>query len=415
MKTLSNIKTFMALCLLVFISAICTKTPPTIVEEEEEEEEEVCELLDIQLDKYLPSVNFKTRPGLYMENGILKHEGEAYAGIGVNFYGAFVNYFISDKKEFNGMFALLAERGIEYCRVNIGPFWPINYTKMNQNKQMYFDRLDEVVKAAEQNNIGLICCFFWVTSSISDFYDESCNLLKVPNSKTRIYMAQYAKLIVKRYMESPAIWGYEFGNEINLSVDLPNALDLLGPGNPALGQRPQYDENDIYTTEIVQPAMREFAQIVKKNDQYGRIVTSGNSEPRPSQYNQRTKKSWTTDKREQMAEAMAWHNPAPMDCVSVHIYDLLDRFLPKSENSYANLVKAYMEEAAAQNKALFVGEFFGLDGRCEEVIDAIVENRVPISAVWAVGGVEYSLSQDPARLDEVLNYIEEVNRKLKGQ
>ena len=389
MERLKNhIKTITALCLMILFAAMSCKKTPT-----EEEKEKLVDLLDIELAEYVPSVNFKNRPGLYLEDGILKHEGEAFAGIGANFYGAFSNYFVENRKEFNNIFAMLAGRGIEYCRINIGLYHTADYKKQGNNKERYFERLDEVIRAAEQNNIGLICSFFW-TFGAAGYFDETGTDWGKSYSMSRKYMAQYARLFVERYMESPAIWGYEFGNEINLQCDLPN-------------------NDNGFKAEWIQPLMREFATVVKKNDKYGRIVDSGCSEPRPSQFNQRMNGSWQTDTREEWAQALAWFNPPPMDCNSVHIYDLENRFLPSSQNTYTNLIKAYMEESAKQKKALFVGEFHGLDNKCEEIIDAIVANRTPISAVWAIGTVEHSISTNPARQNAVLEYIEEANKKLK--
>ena len=342
------------------------------------------------------------------------HEGKVYRGIGVNFYGAFNGYFINGNDEFKAIFTLLAAHGIEFCRINIGLFWPVDYDKWSKNQQQYFKCLDEVVQMAEQQNIGIICSFFWYMQGISDFYDEPGNAWGDLKSRTRKYMAQYTEQIVSRYMESPAIWGYEFGNEINLACDLPNAAEHRGAVIPELGTRLTRDSRDDLTADIAQPLLEEFAKIVKKTDKYNRIVTSGCAEPRPSQYNQRMHGSWQTDTRDQMAQAMNWFNPSPMDCASIHLYDLLDRFLPTGQICYANLIKAYMEEANKQGKALFVGEFHGLDRLCEDIIDAIVTNRTPISAVWAIGTVEYSLSTDPARQNAVLKYIEDANKLLKN-
>lgn len=368
----------------------------------------------IGLTQYIPEVEFESRPGLYVENGVVMHEGEEYAGIGVNFFGAFCNYFCSDLNEFDNMFTMLSGYGIEYCRINVGLFWPVNYAQWDSDKKGYYDKLDEVVKSAERNNIGIICSFFWHPQGISDYFNEPQNAWGDETSLTRAYMAEYVEIFVSRYVESPAIWGYEFGNEINLSVDLPNAAELRNSTiHVDLGTRATRDKNDDMTTEIAEPLLKAFAELVGKYDKYDRIVTSGNAEPRPSQFNQRENGSWKTDTREEMALTLEWHNPAPMDCVSVHVYELLDRFLPKENNSYANILNAYKEEAGLQDKALFVGEFFGNDSRCEDIIDAIVEIHVPISAVWAVGSVEHTLSNDADRQKAVLDYIETANMKLK--
>lgn len=339
------------------------------------------------------------RKGLYMEKGILKHDGKEYATIGVNYYGAFCHSLGGGKENFDRMFAMLAGYGIEYCRLNMGLYSADEYVWMEKNKQAYWARMDEVVRSAEQNNIGLICSLFWNWgSSIAECLgEEPISAMSDPNSKTRKYMTEYTQTFVNRYMESPAIWVYEFGNEINLGCDVPH-------------------EPNGMKTAIAQPMLVDFATLVKATDKYGRLVTSGCSQPRPSQYHQTKFGNWTADTREQMAETMGWHNPKPIDCVSVHVYDMCgDAFLPGNQNNWFNLIKVYKEEAAKQGKALFIGEFHGYDSRCMDIVDAIVANRVPISGVWMVGEVAPgSITADPVWQDKVLKYIRAANLKLKN-
>jgi hypothetical protein len=250
---------------------------------------------------------------------------------------------------------------------------------------------------------------------VSDYFDEPQNAWGDPQSKTRSYMKDYVEIIVKRYMESPAMWGYEFGNEINLSLDLPNAAELRDNTiHTELGTRATRDKNDDLTSAIAIPLLTDFASQVKASDKYGRMVTSGSAEPRPSQFNQKDKGSWDRDSLEQMGQALDFCNPAPMDVVSVHVYELLERFLKPEDSSYANLLKAYKESSLSQSKALFVGEFYGNDERCEQIIDAIVSQRVQLSAVWAIGSVEHSLSQNAERENAVLDYISKANEELNA-
>ncbi len=365
------------------------------------------------LGKYIPLTTYKTRPGLYVEDGRILHEGKEFYGIGVNFYGAFSNYFTGAQPEFEGIFAKLAENGIKFCRINIGLYWPVDYKLWEQDNSGYYEKLDEVIHSAEKHGIGIISSFFWNMQGVSDYFDEPQNAWGNPDSKTRAYMAEYVEIIVNRYMESPSMWGYEFGNEINLSLDLPNAAELRDNTiHTELGTRAARDKNDDLTSDIATPLLEDFASRVKALDKYGRMVTSGSAEPRPSQYNQKTKGSWDRDTFEQMSKALEFCNPAPMDMVSIHVYELLDRFLKPEENSYANLFKAYQEASLSQGKALFIGEFYGKDLRCEDIIDAIVSTNVQLSAVWAIGSVEHSLSQEAERERVVLDYIKQANIQL---
>ena len=57
---------------------------------------------------------------------------------------------------------------------------------------------------------------------VPDLVGESCNQWGNPESKTRQFMRTYVREVVSRYVNSPAIWGWEFGSEYNLSLDNPD-------------------------------------------------------------------------------------------------------------------------------------------------------------------------------------------------
>ena len=181
----------------------------------------------LKLMPYIPSTKFEKRPGLYVEKGVLMHEGKPYVKLGVNFFGAFCNSFMTANKEFDDIFSLMNEYGIEYCRINFGLFWPNNYKKMDKNYYAYYDTLDEVVLSAEKHNIGLICSLFWHQTGVADYCGEPLSAWGKEDSKTRQFMNDYIDVVVNRYSESPAIWGWEYGNEFNLGLDLPNGMELL--------------------------------------------------------------------------------------------------------------------------------------------------------------------------------------------
>ncbi len=365
---------------------------------------------------YIPSKQFKKRPGLYYENGKVMLDDSEFCGIGVNYFGAFTNAFFSpEKNEIDEIFALMKAHGIRYCRANWGMFWPTNYLAMFKDIDKYFEVMDSVVRKAEENDIGLICSMFWNVSGILGYYGEHVDAWKDPDSDSRKFMADYVKTVVSRYKESPAIWMWEFGNEFNLALDLPNRWDFMRNYEPIteVGMRLQRDERDFWTTELATPLLTEFARLCKEFDVYGRMVTSGNGEPRPTQYLQRVLDTWPNrpDTRAEMAKTLSWHNPDPMDCVSVHSYGEFGRF--EGGNDYGELFDVFMEESAKIGKAFFVGEFHGLNiEHAKRTVDAIVERRVPLACTWAVGSVEYTMDKEPAVRDELMAYIQNANEQL---
>ena len=383
---------------------------------------------ELGLDPYVPNTTFNLRPGLYVENGVMTREGEEYVHIGVNYTGAFLNKYLKQwSNEYIEIFDLMNEYDIEYARINMGMFWPTWYAMWENDKAAYYNIMDEVVHAAEDRNIGLICSMFWHTTGVSDYFDEPANAWADPESKTRAYMSEYLETVVSRYKDSPAIWGWEYANEYNLMLDLPNAWDMF-PGSivPSMGSRLERDENDIYLTDWAEGVLKAFAETVKEFDPYDRMITSGNGEPRPTQYHQRLEGSWKLDSVEEMAETLKWHNPDPIDTVSIHTYKPNERFYVihdpelKYEDKifaledYIEQIAIFKEESAKLGKALFIGEFWWEEGEYQKIIDAIVEVKVPISAIWAIGEVEWTADTDPVQRARLLSYIQQANLKLRG-
>lgn len=371
--------------------------------------------LDIGLKKYVPTVSHNGQPGLYVENGTVVREGKPYYSIGVNFYSFFISYFLEPLTgigDIDSVFRLMKEHGIEYCRVSLCMYWPIYYKYKNENINDYYMFLDSAIKKAEEYEIGLICSMFFNYSGLSDYLDEPKNAWCDENSKTRQYMRDYTTLIVSRYKESPAIWGWEFGNEMNLAMDLPNAASFHGETDTqGMGTRPYRDENDDLYTEEFYPAIAEWATIVRELDPYGRMITTGNGEPRESQWNQYMYNSWTKDTQEQFGKILAIQTPDPCDTTSGHVYGLLERF--EGSETYTGWLKAFKEESAKIGKAVFLGEFDGTERYAKQIIDAIVETEIQLSCLWVFGDVSGGdLRTKPELCSELLSYIEQANKKL---
>ncbi len=377
--------------------------------------------IDLGLDKYVPTTSFKLRPGLYMENGTLMHEGEPYASIGVNYIMALQSCFLEPMYGFDDcdrVFSLMNEHGIEYCRVLVGVYWPNDWKLLIDEMKSFFLFLDKAIKKAEEYNIGLICSMFFNFEAVSDCFDEPRNAWYDAESKTRKFVTDYTTIVVNRYKDSPSIWGWEFSNEVSLSADLPNKSSFYGEtSTQGLGTRPYRDENDDIYTDMMFPVMAQWAELVRELDPYDRVLSTGNGEPRPSQWNQYMFNSWKTDTREQAAEIFAMQNPDPYDIMSIHTYGLLERF--EGTETYEGLFSAFGEMAKEQNKALFVGEFCGSGYEQElsdSIIDAIVETQTPLSCVWVIGGYGLaagtSLDDMPELRTHILEYIQQANIKL---
>jgi len=312
--------------------------------------------------------------------GELLLSGTPYRGIGVNYYDLFIRTLAEPPNtNYEAGLAGLAELKIPFVRFSAGGYWPNEWDLYRTNKADYFARFDKVVKSAERHRIGLIPSVFWMSSTVPDLVREPVNRWGETNSRTHGFMVNYTRELVTRYLHSPAIWGWEFGNEYNLPADLPNASDHRPPVVPSLGTPAARSKDDDLTQEMVRTALRAFAQEVRRLDDR-RIIISGNAFPRVSAWHQAAEKSWGHDTPEQFAQVLGADNPSPINTLCVRAYDLA--------TDLGRLPQA-MAIATSLQKPLFVGEF-GVPGVTTEtsrnnfttILQSLETNQVPLAALW---------------------------------
>lgn len=329
-------------------------------------------------------------PGLYVEQGVLKRAGQPVQAIGVNYY----NLLDRAEKEPDGeswrdSLRRLKAADIPFVRFRCGAWSIADWDLYRSDKPEYLRRMDGLVRAAEEIGIGLIPSLFWSRWSASDMVAEPVGRLGVADSKVRAFMHQYVAEIVGRYRQSPAIWGWEFGNEYNLCADLPNAANHRPPVPPkryGIGPRTAADDLSL---AAVQSAIEDFGSSVRAIDPR-RALFTGNSLPRENAWHNTHEKKWTKDSREQFLEMLLASNPNPVDTLTVHYYPGVDtRYGSWCADTDAMLV-TLMEAARSSGKPLFLGEI----GPAEKLsatedravftalLAAVERHRVPLAAVW---------------------------------
>jgi hypothetical protein len=314
------------------------------------------------------------------DRGRLLLNGASFCGIGVNYYDVFTRTLGEGGHEnYEAGFRELAARKIPFMRFSAGGYWPVEWGLYQTNRSEYFDRLDGVVRCAERNGVGLIPSLFWHVSTVPDLMGEPCSRWGETGSRTMAFMREYTREVVTRYAQSPAIWGWEFGNEYNLAADLPNAAEHRPAVVPDLGTPDARSAEDDLTHTAFRVALREFALEVRRHDPL-RVIISGNAMPRASAWHQAREKSWTQDTPEQFAEVLAADNPSPVNMLSVRGYDLA--------NDLGRIGPA-MSVAEVRGKPLFVGEF-GVPGtgtassreKFSGILKTLEDHRVPLAALW---------------------------------
>ena len=312
--------------------------------------------------------------------GELLRAGRPYQGLGVNYYDAFVRTLTAvSRTNYDAGFTELQARRIPFARFSAGGYWPNDWQLYRTNRAEYFARLDAVVQSAERHGLGLIPSLFWQLSTVPDLVGDPCRRWGDTNSATHAFMRNYTREVVTRYVSSPAIWAWEFGNEYNLAADLPNASDHRPPIVPSLGTPTGRSVADELTHADIRCAVRAFAAEVRRLDPH-RLIISGHAFPRLSAWHQEHDHNWTHDTPEQFTQVLANDNPSPVDSISVRAYE--------AATDVARLAAA-MTVARREKKPLFVGEF-GIPGpdrpasrqQFTALLEALETNHVPLAALW---------------------------------
>ena len=372
-----------------------------------------------------------TAPRVTVKDGKVYRDGQVYRGIGVNYCDLFQELIANgdDKRTLNGL-RFLGEKKIPFVRFWACGFWPSDWDLYFKDKGEWFRRMDLVVQTAEKAGVGLIPDLFWNTADYPQFAGEFQDQWGNPKSKTHEFMRAYIKEMVTRYKASPAIWGWEFANEVNLNCDLPNGMEFLGQDIPALKHKLAKDPRNLWTHQMAQVAFEAFADEVRKHDQV-RFVTTGNSLPRGCALHigNKMEPRWGDDNHEEAFEAFKWFNPPALDMVSVHFYgDAPEKLKYAGGQGIEYSVAALKEFATKLNRPLFLGEFAGaasddLKAKFAEyqkqILDAVLAQKVDLSAYWVFDYTADRKGTGLVRRDNeyawVLDQIVEYNAKIAQQ
>lgn len=364
--------------------------------------------------------------------GDLLLNGDPYRGIGVNYFNAFTRTLDDgqcDNTSYREGFAYLKERKIPFVRFAVNGYWPKNWDLYRYNPHRFFQHLDAFVKAAEEYGIGLIPSFFWHTPTVPDLVGEPVNQWGNRDSETTAFMRKFVKEIVVRYRDSPAIWGWEQGNEVNLLVDLPGDNEHLPPVVPELGTPSSRTKQDKLYTPDLRVMMAEFAREVRRHDG-SRIVITGNAISRPAAYHLWHHQTWHKDTEDQYHEILAAQNPDPIDVISIHLYpgSAEEGYFVGENADLDQLIAASMAASRLHGKPLFIGEFgaqealYGAEVTREKyraLLSSIERNAVPLAAMWVFDypphdneeGINVGPNHGPR--EYMLQEIMEMNERLR--
>ena len=325
-------------------------------------------------------------------DGLFMRDGKPYRGIGVNYFNAFYRTIInSNDKSYTDGFKYLSDNKIPFIRFSANGFWPNELKLYQTNKTRYFTLLDEFVKSAETNGIGLIPSLFWFYAAVPDLMGEHINQWGNPNSRTIAFMRTYTTEIISRYKNSPAIWGWEFGNEWNSYVDLlSQAMNYLPKVSTSQGTPAARTSEDIFTTEILQFALNEFIATVRKTDP-DRAIFSGNGMPGTNSYHRYKYQTWIQDSATDFTALLDLQNPSGLGTLTLHPYpDQEFKYFSGINATLSQIIQEAMRSARELKRPLFIGEFgspktLGAEMEAQkfhESLNAVIDNKVQLASIW---------------------------------
>lgn len=365
--------------------------------------------------------------GLYVAaDGVLLKDGKHYRGIGVNYFDLFSRTLKrpEDTSSLSNL-ATLAKAKVPFVRFMCGGYWPADQRMFLTNRAMFLERLDSVVRSAETNRIGLIPSLFWHFATVPDLMGEPMDQLGNPQSASIEHIRDYTAAIVSRYRNSPAVWGWEFGNEYNLECDLPNRDRHRPAIQPALGTPAARTARDEMEFKHLRVAFQAFAETVRKLDG-SRVIFTGNAVPRPSAWHNVAENSWSRDSKAQFGEILLRDNPNPINSITIHAYHNSDGY-PGDAKTIDELLGASSDLARWARKPLFLGEF-GVSAKMgsretqeaalQEFLQGIHRHRIPLAAFWVFDfppqEKDYSVNFSGER-NFMLEAIRNANRQLSGE
>ena len=381
------------------------------------------------LDSSVPS-------GLAVENGLLMKNGHPFYGVGINCFSALTRATglggvppnLSDRSCRTG-FETLRKYEIPFVRFCAGGFYPKDWNLYLTNKKAYFEIFDRLVADAEKCGIGLIPSLFWYYPTVPDLMGEPLDQWGNPESKTLAFMRQYTTEVVSRYKDSPAVWGWEFGNEYLHEV-VPQPESGRGKVIPDLGTPLERTARDKMLFHNIWVAYSEFSKTVRTLDKTRPIFT-GDVMPRPAAFHIWKEASFQSDSRDEWKSVFLRNNEA-MDTLSVHFYYYEKQEAQRDsgfiEFSPEEQLQFMMKTARTSGKPLYIGEF-GPDGteksqkeeqrQFEFMLGLMVTNQVQLSALWNFD------FEDPAQIHwnitdknhraYMLDALKDTNRRLREE
>ncbi len=383
-----------------------------------------CRVLGFLLVMLYSGTAWSAKPELE-STGMMCRCGKAYQAVGVNYFdGVYRRIRHPEDNSYIKGLDLLKKYKIPFVRISMSGHWPDEFKLYTENPKLYFKIIDEFLAAAEARNIGVVASVFWNYAAIPDLMGEPMTAWGRHDSKTGALAKKMTDELVERYKNRPVVWAWEFGNELMLRADLPNADKLRPQLNPGKGTPLTRSNKDDLSSKDILEAYGRFAESVRSKEPSA-LLSSGNSLPRPFAYNNTKSKSWKLDSKNEFCSVLSRDNPQGFDFLSIHIYaDTKGYFSSLQSGGYAEVLKEAAACSIKTKRPLFIGEF-GVGSKdypspsaeqaaFQTMLRAVVDSGAVLSAVWVFdfpfhrGNYNIYKGEREYQLEE----ISEMNKKI---
>jgi endo-1,4-beta-mannosidase len=400
-----------------------------------------------------------TNEVLSIRGGQFFLEGQPFAEISFNKFDLFWQLYdqLALGKELNNGNAMvraqdkalkdLHELGFKSIRIFAlpwGPAGPAAYADPEKRKRLY-QALDRTLELCDAHGMRLVWSLgagnFTDTRLDSEkgwiFGEEQQReLISNPASRGRKLLYRYLDETINRYRQRKAVLMWEISNEVTLSADIGDAQRV-------------YNGERMPTLKEVARFFDEVATRIKSADPL-RLVCSGGSNMRESQWHLYQGEGWKTDSFEQQSKCFELlYAKSAIDVMDIHSY-------PDNKPGYGILgtngekmwlkPQGYMQMAKRLGKPLMIGEL-GLHAIAKsdkkvweetpdyfesydnaqaakrwvvKTLDDVIEAGVPLTYWWCYQSDNQSDQKDPQRFDidrgrnpELISCVVEANRRLK--
>lgn len=308
-------------------------------------------------------------------------------------FGVNTNRLLLDGLQRGGHFHLdalqmLGRMGIPFARFAASGQWAGDWAQFEADPARHWAGLDKVFAAAEQHGVRLVPTLLWHVPALALHSQEPIQAWADPRSRTRQLAHRYTQTFVERYDSSPALMIYEFSNELNDWVDLPNIINFWPKLDPTLPDRKRVVEDRLSSMQL-RVIVQDFARTIRLHSR--KPISMGSNTPRGNAWHL-ARGSWEVDSRDQVVAQLRAITPPAVDVLSIHLYEVMVGQRGSAFAALTDLLPTFAAAARLDRRTTLIGEF-GVPRladrdaerrRFADMVQAIGDAGITYAALWNV-------------------------------